>query len=131
LNGTYFYVLDGVVASGNLVLPYAELGKLNADGNGSVSGQSTFSVGGSLRSASLSGTYAVEGNCTGTMTLTVKSPSGTSMETLTFQIIYGGQSAVVAFSSSGGVVAGRAYRAASAVRVLVEMDHLLAVMVIF
>jgi hypothetical protein len=114
LNGTYFYVLSGGVASGNLVLPYAELGKLNADGNGSVSGQSTFSVGGSLRSASLSGTYAVEGNCTGTMTLTVKSASGTSTETLTFQIIYGGQSAVVAFSSSGGVIAGRAYRAASA-----------------
>jgi hypothetical protein len=113
LNGTYYYILDGNVASGNQVLPSAELGRLNADGNGSVSGQSNFSIGGTLQSASLSGTYAVDADCTGTLTLTVKSASGTSTETLTFQVISSGQSAVVAFSSSGGVITGQAYRAAS------------------
>ena len=107
LNGTYFYMLSGTVAT-NGGLAYAELGKLVADGNGGVSGRSTTSVGGSIASYSLSGTYSVQGNCTGTVTLSVNSQF---TETITFQIVDGGQSAVVAFSSSGAVVGGRAYRA--------------------
>lgn len=110
LNGTYFYVLGGSVTAGTGVAPYAELGKLIADGNGGVAGQSTASIGGSLAPFSLSGSYTVQGDCTGTLTLSVNSQS---TETIAFQIVDGGQSAVVAFSSSGAVVVGRAYRAVS------------------
>ncbi|HEV2202216.1 MAG TPA: hypothetical protein VGR73_20545 [Bryobacteraceae bacterium] len=111
LNGTYFYQLGGNVATAAGIAPYVELGKLVADGNGSVFGSSSVSIAGVLASFSLSGSYAVEGNCTGTLTLVVNLQS---TEAVTFQIVGGGQSAVVAFSSSGGVVTGRAYRAASA-----------------
>ena len=59
LNGTYFYVLSGTVAAGGGAATYAELGKLVADGNGGISGQSTASIGGTLAAFSLSGSYAV------------------------------------------------------------------------
>jgi hypothetical protein len=110
LNGTYFYLLDGTIATAGGNASYVELGKLIADGSGAVSGGSTASVAGSIATYSLSGSYTVQGNCTGTLTLSVNSQFA---ETITFQIVSGGRSAVVAFSSSGAVVVGRAYRAAS------------------
>ena len=86
-DGTYFYLLTGDVAVNGSVQPYAELGKLTADGQGSVSGQSKASIGGSLGSYSLAGSYSIQGNCTGTLTLSVNSQWS---ETLTFQIVEGG-----------------------------------------
>ena len=109
LNGTYFYMLAGSLAINGQVAPYAELGKLIADGKGSVVGQSKASTSGSLASYTLNGTYSVQSNCAGTLTLIVNSSK--TPESLTFQIVDGGISAVVAFSSSGGVIVGRAYRA--------------------
>ena len=105
LNGTYFYLLTGEITSG--FSPYAELGKLVLDGQGGVSGQSKASIGGVLQSNSLSGSYAVMGNCTGTMNLSVNSQAGIAFD---FQIVAGGHGALIAFSSSGGVLIGHAYR---------------------
>jgi hypothetical protein len=111
LNGAYFYLLAGAVeVSGSGAEDYAELGMLVANGQGSVSGKSNASTGGTLQSLTFSGTYAVQANCTGTMNVIINSQAS---EALTFQIVEGGQQAVEAFSSSGGVVVGRAYRAAS------------------
>ena len=105
LIGSYFYLLNGSLLPGG---PYAELGLLIADGQGHVSGQSKASTNGALGTYSLSGTYAIQGNCRGTMALTVNS-SGITL--FNFEVVSGGDSALVAFSSSGGVLAGRAYRA--------------------
>ena len=49
LNGTYIYQLGGAVATPGGTVSYVELGKLTANGSGSVSGQSTASVGGVSR----------------------------------------------------------------------------------
>ena len=107
LSGTYYYLLSGDLLSGSQVYPYVELGKLVADGNGGVLGNSHASVGGSISANTLAGTYSVQSSCTGSMLLSVNSqPSGS----LTFQMTSGGQGAIVAFSSPSGVVAGRAYR---------------------
>jgi len=57
LSGSYFYLLTGAVAVNGNVAPYAELGKLVADGQGNVSGQSKASTAGSwlrIRSLGLS-----------------------------------------------------------------------------
>ena len=105
--GTYFYLLSGSIASGGVVAPYAELGKLIADGSGRVSGQSYASVNGQQATFSLSGTYAVQANCAGSITLTVNSQT---TATLTFQVVNGGQAMVVAISTSSAVVVGSAYR---------------------
>ncbi len=111
LNGIYYYLLSGDLLSGSQVYPYVELGKLIADGQGGLSGNSHTSVGGSIAAHTLTGTYSVQSACAGTMTLSVDSqPSGS----LTFQIVNGGQGAIVAFSMPTGVVAGRAYRQTAA-----------------
>jgi hypothetical protein len=107
LTGTYFYLLDGSLISGSQAVPYAELGKLVADGQGNVTGQSEASVNGTLGAYSLSGTYTVQANCTGSMTLTVNS-SGTAL--FDFEVVSGGEGILVTFSGPGGVVVGRAYQ---------------------
>jgi uncharacterized protein (TIGR03437 family) len=106
LSGTYFYLINGSIAEGNQVLPYAELGRLVVDGKGDVSVQYTASIGGAFNSASGSGSYSVQGTCAGSLSLTVNSQS----ETLSFQVVNGGQSANVAVSTPGVVAVGRAYR---------------------
>ena len=107
VNGTYFYVLAGTVSSGGQGVPYAEVGELVANGSGSVTGQSFASINGQSGIYSLAGTYSVQGNCTGTISLKVNSQNTT---TLTFQIIDKAQAMIVAISNSGEVVVGRAYR---------------------
>jgi len=107
MSGIYYYLLSGDLLSGTQVYPYVELGKLAADGQGGISGNSHASVGGSISAYTLAGTYSMQASCTGSMTLSVNSqPAGS----LTFQMVNGGQGAILAFSSSSGVVAGRAYR---------------------
>jgi hypothetical protein len=106
-NGTYYYVLSGDLASGNAIYPYAELGKLVADGQGNVSGRSQASVGGLLSSYTLSGNYSVQPNCSGTLALTVNSKAGSP---ITFQVVNGGEGAVISESQQSAVIAGRAYR---------------------
>ena len=107
LSGTYFYLLSGSVQSPGGYYAYAELGKLVADGHGNVSGQSRSSLGGVLTNNTLAGTYVVQGSCSGTMSLTF---DGQAESPITFLLTNGGLAAVVAFSTPGQVVVGRAYR---------------------
>lgn len=107
VNGTYFYVLGGSLLSNGEAAAYAELGKLVANGSGGVSGQSVASVNGQQTVYSLSGSYSIQANCTGTITLNVNSQFTT---TLTFQLVNNAQAVVLAISNSGQVITGRAYR---------------------
>jgi hypothetical protein len=111
LNGAYFYILGGNLISGTAVEFYTELGSVNADGNGNVSGQSTASTAGTLSSFSISGTYSVQANCAGTLNLTLASTSGTATYTFTFEIAQGGSSALLASNSSDRVMTGQLVRA--------------------
>lgn len=106
-SGTYYYLLSGDLLSVGQIYPYVELGKLTADGQGNVSGNSHASVAGRISAYTLSGSYSVQSGCNGSMTLSVNS---LSPESLTLQLLNGGQGAVIAFSMPTGVVAGRAYR---------------------
>jgi len=107
LSGTYFYLLSGSVVSGSGVVAYAEFGKVIGDGNGGVSGQSYASLGGQQTTYSLTGTYIVQSNCAGSMTLTI---SPQVAETLSLQIVNNGQAVILATSSTSAVVVGTAYR---------------------
>src|SRR5580704_16870187 len=69
LNGTLFYTLAGSIKNGTVTVSYTELGKVIADGNGGMSGQTTTSIAGVLATLPVSGTYAVGANCSGTATL--------------------------------------------------------------
>jgi uncharacterized protein (TIGR03437 family) len=107
LSGTYFYVLGGSVQAQGGYYAYAELGRLVANGQGSVSGQSQSSLGGVLANYTLVGTYSVQANCSGSMSL---SANGQAESPISFQVTNGGLGAVVAFSTPGEVVTGRAFR---------------------
>jgi hypothetical protein len=110
LTGTYFYLISGGVVYGGAQVAAAEFGKFTADGQGNISGQYTDSIGGSLSQGSFSGGYTVQGDCSGTMTLT---DSSQITNTVAFEIVENGASMQVAFSSSNGVAVGGAYRAPS------------------
>jgi len=110
LSGTYVYVLVGDYfrSDAGLFVPYAESGTFTADGKGGITGQSSaYVVGNSaLSTLSISGSYSLLANCTGTMTL--------NTEVLSLQIVAGGQSVLLAPSSANFGVTGQAYRAANA-----------------
>jgi hypothetical protein len=106
ITGTYFYLLEGSVGSLGHTTAYAELGKLVADGKGSVSGQSYASVGGQQSTYTLNGNYSVQSSCAGSISVS----NGQTTNTLAFQIVDNQQEMLLAISSSSAVVVGTAYR---------------------
>ena len=112
--GTYFFLVNGSVIPGNQVLPYGSLGKVVADGQGGIMGSAVTTVNGVSSAFTLTGTYSIAQNCTGTTTLTATSAT-TQPNTITvnLQVVDNGQSAVFAFSTSGQVIAGRGYQVTS------------------
>jgi len=112
LNGALFYTLSGTVKSGNSSVGYQELGKVTADGNGGLSGTSTTSTAGAFTTLTVTGSYSILPNCSGTATLTTSANSAQ----LTLQLVNGGGLALVAVTSSGSgeIADGRFYRAANA-----------------
>jgi uncharacterized protein (TIGR03437 family) len=111
VNGTYFYMLTGINALGGTAAPYAELGQLVANGSGGLSGQTSTNLSGQRGTYPMTGTYTVQPNCAGSMTLTVNSQTTTAF---TFQVINNAQALVLAVSKTGEVVTGRAYRTTAA-----------------
>ena len=111
LNGTYFYLLTGTVSTGGPSVPYAELGQLLANGSGGLSGNSSSNLNGLPKTNSLTGSYTMQFNCSGSITITINSQTS---EALTFQVINNGQGMILATSNSGQIITGRAYRTSAA-----------------
>ena len=112
LNGVLFYTLSGTIKSGAATVSYQELGKVTADGNGGLSGQTTTSIAGVLATLPVAGIYAIQANCSGTATLTTSA----NIAQLTLQLVNGGglTLASVTSSGSGELANGRFFRAANA-----------------
>ena len=70
LKGTYLFADDGVGIKGNDHIPFAYAGYEVFDGQGKVNQVSTLNINGKkvIRNETLSGTYSVEADCTGTAT---------------------------------------------------------------
>jgi hypothetical protein len=64
-----------------------------------------------MSSYSITGTYVVQGDCTGTLSLFFN--NATSPETFPFEIVDGGQGAIMTFVTPKEAIDGRIYRAAS------------------
>jgi hypothetical protein len=109
--GTYYFLVNGSVIPGNQNLPYGSLGKAIADGQGGITGSAVTTVNGVTSAFTITGTYSIGQNCSGTTTLTATS-SSTQPNTVTvnLQVVDNGQSAVFAFSTSGQVIAGHGYQ---------------------
>src|SRR5215203_388174 len=69
LDGTYLFAHDGVDISGNDQAPFTIAGMEKYDGNGKVKAVISANFNGNVvRHESLSGTYTVKADCTGTLT---------------------------------------------------------------
>lgn len=112
--GTHFFLVSGTGpnSTGTLTVPYVQLGKLVADGKGKTSGTATEDANGFVVQLSLTGTYSVNADCSGTQTLTI-TPAGAKsrVSTSTFQLIEGGRQKITATVDPGYVITGQAYRA--------------------
>ncbi len=76
LKGRYIFAYDGFNVSGPAAadrLPFASAGHETYNGDGTVSGFSTTSSNGVASAAAYSGTYTLDGDCSGTTTLTDES----------------------------------------------------------
>jgi hypothetical protein len=103
-------LFSGTVKSGNATASYDELGKLDLDGKGGITGSSTTSTAGVIAQTSFSGSYSVQSNCSGTGSWT----AGSTTTTFSFQIVSGGSLTLVGVTTAGNVLDGRFYRSASA-----------------
>ena len=108
INGSYFWQIAGVLATttGGTV-PLHELAGIVTDGKGSFSGEALTVLNGALSNDSLAGTYSVQSDCTGTFTIFVNSQLGGQA---TFQIVSGGQTALIAWSTSTKILTGTIHR---------------------
>jgi len=78
LKGTFTYTGTGFNVSANgAAAPFAEVGTQTFDGKGATSTTFTASANGNLFHITLSGTYTVNPDCTGTMTLLTPAPNPT------------------------------------------------------
>lgn len=68
-------------------VPFATMGKLTLEADGTLSGVNTGSVNGAVSSDLLSGTFQVNGDCTGTATVDVLDQSGLLLRTLTMALV--------------------------------------------
>ena len=70
LKGTYLFAADGVAIKGDEQLPFSYAGYEVFDGNGKVKQVFTLNINGKkvIRNETLSGTYTVKADCTGTAT---------------------------------------------------------------
>ena len=70
LDGTYLFAADGVAIKGNEQLPFAYAGYEVFDGQGKVNQVYTLNINGKkvIRNQTISGTYSVKADCTGTTT---------------------------------------------------------------
>jgi hypothetical protein len=69
LDGTYLFAADGVQIKDNDHIPFANAGYEVFDGNGKVKAVFTLNINGKItRNESISGTYTVKADCTGTAT---------------------------------------------------------------
>jgi hypothetical protein len=68
-------------------VPFATMGRLTLEADGTLSGVNTGSVNGAVSNDLLSGTFQVNSDCTGTATIDVRDQSGNLLRTLAMALV--------------------------------------------
>jgi hypothetical protein len=68
-------------------VPFATMGKLTLEANGTLSGVNNGSVNGSVSSDVLAGTFQIDASCTGTATVEVYDQSGNLLRTIGMALV--------------------------------------------
>ena len=110
LRGSFGFTSQGALVAGfppPVIGPFGEVGRQTFDGRGNTDGAATLSGNGNIRRVTFLGTYVVNPDCTGVMTLYV-SPLGATVD-LDFVIDDNGTE-LRAIVTGAGVVETRVYR---------------------
>ena len=109
LKGTFAFTSTGfITAPSNLAGPFAIVGRQTFDGNGVLTATATVSQNGNISPVTLSGTYTVNADCTGTFTVQISPVSITT--NLFFVIDDRGKEFQVIQTDRGVVVTGSGRR---------------------
>jgi hypothetical protein len=103
--GSYGYTLSGWIFATAGSYPFADAGSLTFDGKENISGTSTYSLDGTIQPRTLTGTYSVNTNCTGTATVT---DSLGNITHLNLTVVANGQSMQFVQTDSNTVISGSA-----------------------
>lgn len=109
LRGSFGFTSSGalIAAPPPLAGPFAEIGRQTFDGSGNTDATATLSANGNSRTVTVDGTYLVNPDCTGSMTLLV-APFGSTVN-LDFVVDDDGQE-LRAIVTGSGAVESRVYR---------------------
>lgn len=90
LNGSFGYTNTGTILAGPDAGLFGGVGRQTFDGKGNTEATATVSVNGTISHATIKGTYVVNSNCTGSMTLLVSVGSETFTNRVDMVIVHGG-----------------------------------------
>jgi hypothetical protein len=94
--------LGTIISSSEVV---AVVGQVTLDGKGNISGFETASLGGTIATIPLTGTYTANANCTGTAQIT---PQGSSTGNFNVVVVNGGKELLLIETDSNTVITGTA-----------------------
>jgi len=112
IKGSYAISTTGSIVSAGPVGAVADLGKLTFDGNGGASQTTTVSLNGTIipSRSSLAGSYTVNSDCTGELSLTLPTANGPIPSTSRFVIVASGNQLLLVNTGVGRVLTGLATR---------------------
>jgi len=90
LNGSFGYTNTGTVLAGPDAGPFGGVGRQTFDGKGNTQATATVSVNGNIFHVTIKGTYVVNADCTGSMTLIVSAGPDTFTNHVDLVIVNGG-----------------------------------------
>jgi hypothetical protein len=112
IKGSYATSTTGSIVFAGPVGAVADVGKITFDGNGGASQTTAVSLNGIIipSRSSLSGSYRVEEDCTGDISLILPGPAGTITSTSRFVIVRNGEELLTINTGVGRVLTGMATR---------------------
>jgi hypothetical protein len=113
VQGSFGISTTGWIVAAGPIGPVADVGVITFDGAGGVSQTTTVSLNGVIipKRTSLNGSYEVNSDdCTGSITLTLPTPTGTTISKSNFVIVNHGQELRTIVTGEGRVLAGTANR---------------------
>jgi hypothetical protein len=103
-NGAFGYSLSGsVYDTRGYVYLIGAAGRMTSDGAGNLTGADTYSFDGNVAKRQYTGTYTVESDCTGSVTLTTPNGNSTHFD---FVLVNDGKEVSLVQSDSGWIVTG-------------------------
>ncbi|MDX6461334.1 MAG: hypothetical protein QOE55_5031 [Acidobacteriaceae bacterium] len=85
--GDWAYTETGAVFPTGVAVPFAAVARYTLEADGNLSGTATSSSGGTIANVTLKGTFTVNPDCTGTLTVGVYA-SGNLVRTASFDVVY-------------------------------------------